>query len=176
MQLSVRLAGVAVVCVSMMSAQEANPLVAELKTSYNTIKNNFIRIAEKMPEEYYSYKPVDGVETFGRRVAHIADANYAVCAGLKGENKKLGSAAKTAKAELVAAARESFGYCDSVIETLTDTTALETIPALGGPPLPKGTMRTRLFTLYNLVRHSNEVYGNMSVYLRLKGVVPPSSE
>ena len=174
--MNVRLAGVALLGVAVMGAQEPNPLVAELKTSYGTIKNNFIRIAEKMPEEFYSYKPVDAVETFGRRVAHIADANYAVCSGLKGENKKLGSAVKTAKADLVTAARESFAYCDSVIEALTDARALETIPALGGPPLPKGTMRTRLFTLYNLVRHSNEVYGNMSVYLRLKGVVPPSSE
>lgn len=171
-----KVAGMALAGATMLSAQGANPLVAELKTSYGNIKNSFVRIAEKMPEEFYGYKPVEGLETFGRRVAHIADANYAVCSGLKGENKRLGSAAKTAKADLVAAAKESFAYCDSVIDSLTDEQALETTPALGGPPLPAGTRRTRLFTLYNLVRHSNEVYGNMSLYLRLKGIVPPTSE
>jgi uncharacterized damage-inducible protein DinB len=164
------------VVAGVLGAQQPNPLVLELKTSYNTIKSNFLRIAEKMPEEFYGYRPVDGVETFGRRVAHIADANYSVCSALKGENKRLGSAAKTAKADLVAAAKESFAYCDSVVDNLTDVEALRTTPALGGPPLPPGTLRTRLFTLYNMVRHSNEVYGNMSVYLRLKGVVPPTSE
>lgn len=162
------------VCVLL--AQGANPLVAEMRASYEVVKRNFVRMAEKMPEEFYGFKPVDEVETFGRRVAHIADANYAVCSGLNGEPKRLGAAAKTAKAELVAAAKESFALCDSVIDALTDAKALETTAALGGPPLPTGTTRTRLFTLYNMVRHSNEVYGNMSVYLRLKRVVPPSSE
>jgi uncharacterized damage-inducible protein DinB len=159
-----------------LSAQTANPLMLELKTSYATVKGNFIRMAEKMPEEFYSYKPVDGLETFGRRVAHIADANYTVCSTLKGEQRRLDSAAKTAKADLVSAAKESFALCDAVIDELSDAKALETTPFIGGPPLPPGTMRTRLFTLYNMVRHSNEVYGNMSLYLRLKGVVPPSSE
>jgi uncharacterized damage-inducible protein DinB len=162
--------------VGALRAQQPNPLVLELKTSYATIKSNFLRIAEKMPEEFYGYKPVDGVETFGRRVAHIADANYTVCSTLKGEPKRLGSAAKTAKVDLVAAAKESFALCDSVVDALTDAKALETTPFIGGPPLLPGTMRTRLFTLYNMVRHSNEVYGYMSVYLRLKGLVPPSSE
>jgi hypothetical protein len=110
-------------------------------------------------------------------VAHIADANMSVCTGLNGERRSAGAAAKTSKAELVAALKESFAYCDGIFDSLTDATAVEMVSGtLGGPVAPAGTTRTKLFTLYNLVRHSNEMYGYMSVYLRLKGVVPPTSE
>src|SRR5712691_1559420 len=83
-------------------AQTANPLLAEVKESYTNIKNNLQKMAEKMPAENYGFRPVPEIETFGRRVAHIADANMNVCAGLNGERKPLGAAAKTAKADLVA--------------------------------------------------------------------------
>jgi len=116
------------------------------------------------------------VETFGRRVAHIADANMNVCAGLKGERKSLGATSKTSKAELVAAIKESFAYCDGLMDSMTDATALEIGSSrFGGPPSASPT-RSKLATLYNMVRHSNEVYGYMCVYLRLKGIVPPTSE
>ncbi|HSR06095.1 MAG TPA: DinB family protein [Bryobacteraceae bacterium] len=160
-----------------MDGQPANPLSAELRVSYTYVKTNLIKMAEKMPAENYEFRPTPEVETFGRRVAHITNANTNVCAGLKGESKSAGAAAKTSKAELVAALKEAFAYCDSVFDSLTDAAATEMVSgALGGPVAPVGTTRSKLFTLYNLVRHSNELYGNMSVYLRLKGVVPPTSE
>jgi uncharacterized damage-inducible protein DinB len=158
-----------------LAAQTANPLSSELRVAYTTIKTNLLKMADKMPDDRYLFKPVPEIETFGRRVAHIADANYRTCAGLKGERKALGAASKTAKPDLVAAIRESFAYCDGVFESLTDATAVEMVNgAIGSPPFP-GQMRTRLSTLWNVVRHSNEMYGYMSVYLRLNGVVPPSS-
>ena len=96
------------------------------------------------------------------------------CAGSKGEIRSLDSASKTTKADLVAALQESFAYCDSVFESLTDSSAHEMVSGrIGSPPAPEP--RTRLSTLWNVVRHSNELYGYMAVYLRLKGVVPPSS-
>jgi len=158
-----------------LAAQTANPLSNELRVSYTTIKTNLLKMADKMPGDRYLFKPVPEIETFGRRVAHIADANYRTCAGLKEERKSLGAASKTAKPDLVAAIKESFAYCDGVFESLTDATAVEMVAgAIGSPPVP-GQMRTRLSTLWNVVRHSNEMYGYMSVYLRLNGVVPPSS-
>jgi uncharacterized damage-inducible protein DinB len=157
-----------------LAAQTANPVSSELRVAYTTIKTNLLKMAEKMPDDRYLFRPVPEIETFGRRVAHIADANYRTCAGTKGERKTLGAAAKTAKAELVAALKESFAYCDSVFDSLTDAAALEMVAGqIGSPPVPG--MRTRLSTLWNVVRHSNELYGYMSVYLRLNGVVPPSS-
>jgi len=156
-------------------AQTPNPLSAEVKWSYNSIKNNLLKLADKMPADSYSFRPVPEVETFGRRVAHIADANMNVCAGLNGERKPLGAAAKTSKADLVAALKESFAYCDGVFDALTDATAREMVSSRLGGPFPPDPTRSRLATLYNLVRHSNEMYGYMAVYLRLKGIVPPTS-
>lgn len=161
-------------CAGGLSAQTANPLSTELLQSYTIIKNNLLKMAQKMPDDTYSFQPTPEVETFARRVAHIAGANYRTCAGLKGEVRSLKAFSKTSKADLVAALQESFAYCDSVFDSLTDATAVEMVPGrIGSPPTP--TPRTRLSTMWNVVRHSNEMYGYMAVYLRLKGVVPPTS-
>jgi hypothetical protein len=155
--------------------QAQNPLSSEVKWTYGVIKNNLLKMAEKMPADYYSFRPTPDVENFARRVAHIADANMNVCTGLNGERKPLGAAAKTSKEELVAALKESFTYCDRVFEALTDANAVEMVSSRLGGPFPPTPMRSKLATLYNLVRHSNEMYGYMAVYLRLKGIVPPTS-
>ena len=156
-------------------AQSSNPLSGEVKWSYTSIKNNLTKLADKMPAENYGFRPTPEVETFARRVAHIADANMSVCTGLNGERKPLGAASKTSKAELVAALKESFSYCDRVFDALTDATAVELVSSRLGGPFPPEPTRSKLATLYNLIRHSNEMYGYMAVYLRLSGVVPPTS-
>jgi hypothetical protein len=156
-------------------AQSPNPLSAEVKFTYTTVKNNLLKLADKMPAEHYSFRPTPDVETFARRIAHIADANMSVCTGLNGERKPLGAASKTSKMELVAALKESFAYCDKVFDALTDATAVELVSSRLGGPFPPEPTRSRLATLYNLVRHSNEMYGYMAVYLRLNGVTPPTS-
>jgi len=162
-------------CAVSAPAQTPDPLSAEVKWMYGTIKNNLLKLAEKMPAENYSFRPAPEVETFGRRVAHIADANMNVCSGLNGERKPLGAASKTSKMELVAALKESFAYCDGVFDSLTDANARDVVSSRLGGPFPPEPTRSRLATLYNLVRHSNEMYGYMAVYLRLKGIVPPTS-
>lgn len=157
--------------------QTGNPLSSEIRLSYTTIKTNLLKMAERMPTENYGFQPVPEIETFGRRVAHIAGANFRTCAGLKGEQKTLNVVAKTSKEDLVAALKESFAYCDTVFDAMTDSIASQMENGrIGSPPSPNGETRTRLSLLYSVVRHSNEMYGYMSVYLRLKGVVPPSTE
>jgi hypothetical protein len=159
----------------MLTAQAANPLSTEVKWSYTSIKGNLLKLADKMPAENYGFRPTPDVETFARRIAHIADANMNVCTGLNGERKPLGAASKTSKPELVAALKESFAYCDRVFDALTDAAAVELVSSRLGGPFPPEPTRSRLATLYNLVRHSNEMYGYMAVYLRLNGVIPPTS-
>ena len=160
---------------AVLSAQTQNPLSSEVRWSYTSIKTNLLKMADKMPAENYSFKPTAEVETFARRIAHIAEANMNICAGLNGERKPLGAASMTSKAELVAALKESFSYCDRVFDSLTDATAVEMVSSRLGGPFPPEPTRSRLATLYNLIRHSNEMYGYMAVYLRLKGVTPPTS-
>ena len=157
------------------AGQTANPLSGEVRFMYNTVKTNLTKMADKMPADKYSFKPTPEVETFARRMAHIAGANLSICSSLNGENKTLGGAPMTTKAELVAALKQSFEACDRVFDSLTDATAMEKVNSRMGGPFPPEATRSRLATLYNLVRHSNEMYGYMAVYLRLNGVTPPTS-
>jgi len=155
-------------------AQTSGPLSTELRQSYTIVKTNLLKMAEKMPAEDYAFRPTPEIETFAQRVSHIARANLRTCAGLNGETKTLTTPAKTEKADLVAALQESFAYCDGVFNALTDASAAEMVNGRIGSP-PTSQPQTRLSILWNVIRHSNEMYGYMSVYLRLKGIVPPST-
>lgn len=139
-----------------------------LKGAYTRIKGNFQKAAEKMPEENYSFKAAAGVESFGERVAHIAN-QMGTCSALNGQRKPSSAAGKTSKADLVAALSESFVECDKAFDALTDANAMESVAAGRG-------MQPRINALYGVVVHANEVYGAMGVYMRIKGIVPPSSE
>ena len=150
-------------------AQTAPSAAAATKAAYGRIKANFQKAAEKMPEEYYAFAPVPAVETFGQRVAHIADSQMGACTAIAGERKMGTAKSKTAKADLVSALSDSFAACDKVFDALTDANAMEAVSAGRG-------QQVRIAALYGIVVHANEVYGAMGVYLRLKGIVPPSSE
>src|SRR5438270_10236392 len=84
---------------------------AILQGAYGRIKTNFQKAAEKMPEENYNFKPAEGIETFGQRVAHIAN-QMTTCSAINGQRKPSSAAGKTSKADLVAALAESFTECD----------------------------------------------------------------
>ena len=153
-----------------LQAQTANPMSTELKQMYTGLKNNLTKMAEKMPEDNYSFKATPEIRTFGQLIGHIADSQARTCSVVNGgEAKNLGASSKTSKADLVAALKESFAICDTAYDGLTDATASEMIKT------PRG-QRSKLGALAGNVSHSNEEYGYTSVYMRLKGIVPPSSE
>jgi hypothetical protein len=153
-----------------LQAQDANPISANLKASWNNVKGLLTRMAEKMPEENYRFKPVPAIEDFGQRMAHVAAFNMRGCALVKGDQKVIKVGAAPTKAEVVAALKESSDECDAVFNSLTDAEALKTVDAGRGP-------RAKLAILQGLVlEHSQEVYGYAAVYMRLKGIVPPSSD
>lgn len=150
-------------------AQTANPLSTEAKQAYTGIKNNLTKMAEKMPEENYGFKPTPEMRSFGQLVAHVADSQARTCSAVNGAAKSVDAASKTAKADLVAALGQAFAICDTAYDSLTDAAANEMIKT------PRG-QRSKLGALVGNTTHDNEEYGYMAVYLRLKGVVPPSSE
>jgi uncharacterized damage-inducible protein DinB len=150
-------------------AQPANPLSAELKQMYTGVKNNLTKMAEKMPEEHYSFKATAEIRTFGQLIGHVADSQARTCSALNGEPKALNASSKTTKADLVAALKESFAMCDKAVDGLTDAKAVEMV-TMGN------RQSTRVGALARTISHSNEEYGYMAVYMRLKGIVPPSSE
>ena len=147
-----------------------NPLSSDLKNSYKGIKNTITRAADKMSDADYAFKASPMERTYGEMVGHIADVQLALCGNAKGEQKKGIAEGKTSKADLVAALKTSFDYCDGVYDSLTDADAA-TMVTLFGP-----RKATKLAVLNFNIAHDNEMYGQMVVYLRLKGLVPPSSE
>jgi uncharacterized damage-inducible protein DinB len=162
----------AVLCIGMgASALHAqNPLSADTKFWYTTIKGFAIRAAEKMPEANYSFRPAPEVRTFGQIVGHIADDQYFFCSGVKGESKETEiEKTVTSKPELVAKLKEAFAYCDAVYDSFTDDHATEKIKTFVGE-------RTKLSMLNFNYAHTYEHYGNIVTYMRIKGLVPPSSE
>ena len=129
------------------------------------------RAAGKMPEEQYAFKPDPAVRSFGQILGHVADANYSFCSGVLGESSPSPGIekTKTTKAELRVALHDAFAYCNRAYDGLTDAGANETVKAFGQE-------RNKLGVLWFNASHNLEHYGNLVVYMRLKGMVPPSSE
>lgn len=162
---------VALAASSSLFAQQAQTEVAALKGAYNSIKNNLTKAAEKMPEDQYGFKASPDIRTFGALIAHVADVQGRICAAAAGSEAPPSAGSKTAKADLVAALNHSFEICDGVFNSLSeaDSTKMMKMGRMGE--------RSEFGTLWTLIiAHSNEEYGYLSVYLRLKGIVPPSSE
>ena len=151
-------------------AQE-NPISAFQKGAYARVKDILLRSADKMPEENYSFKPTDSVRSFGQIVGHVADAQYLFCSIALGEkNPGLNiEKSKTSKADLIAALKEAFAYCDKAYDGLTDASAVQTVTLFGKDAPRLGALEV------NLV-HNMEHYGKLTTYMRLKNIVPPTSE
>ena len=142
------------------------------KNFYNYTKQNLIRTAEKMPAEHFSFKPTSDVRSFAEVFGHIIDTNYMACAGVRGEanpNKVEFEKTLKTKDEVVKAVKASFDYCDGAMKNLTEANLKETFKS-GTRDVPKTS------PLLLLIAHGQEHYGNLVTYMRLKGVVPPSSE
>lgn len=152
------------------SAQSANPLSMEARQAYTSTKNNILRSAEKMPEENYGFKPAPRVRTFGQILGHVAEEQYIFCGAVRGEQKAVDiEKTKTSKADLLAALRESFAYCDAAYDGLTDRAAVEMVRV-------GAAEHTKLRMLWVNTVHGNSHYGNLVTYMRVKGLVPPSTE
>jgi uncharacterized damage-inducible protein DinB len=165
---------VGIVCISgaALRGQVTYPFIGELKQNYGIVKNNLVRMAEKMPEEHYSFKPAAEIRSFAESVAHVADSQARSCSLVNGgEAKLVNAASRTTKADLVAALKESYAICNAAFDALSDAGASQMV-RLGQSPRE----RSKLGLLAGVISHSNEQYGYMAVYLRLKGIVPPSSE
>jgi hypothetical protein len=151
------------------AAQAGNPLVAESRQAYNQIKNNLTAMAAKMPAESYEFKASPDIRTFGELMAHVADTQTGACSGLRGQRRQGDAATKKTKDDMVAALKASFDECDAAWDATTEANAFEM--STGGR-----MRRSRLGTLIGNTIHDNEEYGYGSIYLRLKGIVPPSSD
>lgn len=149
-------------------------IAAGLQAAYTRVKTMVVQSADKMPEADYGFKPVNEIRSYGQLWGHVANFHYGTCAQVKGvpnpnQGNNLENTATT-KAAVVKALADSFAFCDDAFATLTDQTAVELL--MGG----RGGPRAKLVVLNQIVEHDNEMYGIGTVYQRLKGIVPPSTE
>lgn len=159
------------------SAQAQAPAPSPLETMagglaqlYRSIKVNVIEAAELMPEEHFAFKPASDVRSFGELVGHVTNTHYNFCSAARGvpSTAKINHETLKTKTELVAALKASVEFCDAAYADLTDAQVLA--PAkFGQASITKG------YALTFNIAHDNEHYGNMVTYLRLKGLVPPST-
>jgi uncharacterized damage-inducible protein DinB len=131
---------------------------------FNGVSRNLEGAAEAMPAEKFGYKPAAGEMTFAEWLNHSTERNYQDCAALKGEAQP--EAAKKvpelkSKAEVSQALKDSLAYCSAALEGVDEA------KVLASPQLT--------YSLLHTVVHNNEIYGNLAVYLRTSGIVPPST-
>jgi uncharacterized damage-inducible protein DinB len=179
------LVGMAVLSVALPAAAQQNPqepptVAAFVRNLYMARKNETVRSAEKMPEEFYGLRPGAQMEvrTFGQHVAHIANFNFLWCSEAKGEaNPNAGvnlQETLRTKAEFLKALNDSFAYCDAAYNALTDASGAESLDIT-----QEGGRRTRLPRMGLLILnlgHDDEVYGSIVTSMRMKNIVPPASE
>jgi uncharacterized damage-inducible protein DinB len=149
----------------------ANPLVTVSKNMYAIAKNDILGSVNKVPDELWSFQPTPEVRTFAQLFAHVADGQYEFCgaaAGGESPAKGIEKSQKT-KADITSAIKEAFAYCDATYAKMTDANAAEMVSFFN--------MRiTKLGAMDFNIAHTMEHYGNLVTYMRLKGIVPPSSE
>lgn len=148
----------------------ANPVMGSITPAYQQIRDYLVATAEQVPEADYGFKPTPDVRSLGQLIGHVANAQFMICAAALGEQSAgtQNYEQVTEKAALVEALRASNAVCDRAYAQ-TDQAVLQTAQLFGQE-------RTRLGVLVLNTSHNWEHYGNLVTYLRLRGLVPPSSQ
>lgn len=158
-------------------ADALSPSLASVaQKMHATIRRDLAEAAASMPAEEYGFRPTPEVRTFGQLIGHVVNANRLFCSAAKGEATpdQTNYEQVTGKAALVKALNEALAYCDEVYAATTDANFSQ--PIRIGPAVGQGAADTvRGAVLMFNVAHNNEHYGNIVVYMRLKGHVPPST-
>ena len=144
--------------------------VGSARSVWNGMTQNIIKSAEQMPEADYAFKPVATVRSFGELIGHVAGAQYMFCAAALGDAPRgeadIEKTVKT-KAGLIEAMKASTEYCKKAYAQ-TDAASAAALELFG-------QKTTRMYALTLNAAHNGEHYGNIVTYLRMKGMVPPSS-
>ena len=163
---------VAVAPVSVFAQQPPAAIaIAAIRTQWQGAIGNITKAAEELSEADYAYRPVATVRTFGELIGHVAGSQNLMCAAALGDKQPAEDAvekAATSKAALVAALKASTAYCEK---------AYAISAASAGMPVEMfGDKSTKVGALALNAVHDGEHYGNIVTYMRMKGMVPPSSK
>ena len=143
-------------------------------------EEEFVPAAEAMPEEKFNFAPTEGefkgVRTFAQQIKHVAAVNYEVGAAILEQkppidlNGEAGPASITSKADIIKFLKDSFAYAHKAIATINEMNLTDTVIS----PFGEGKI-TRLGMASALSWHAYDHYGQMVVYLRMNGIIPPAS-
>lgn len=145
--------------------------VATLKDLWMGPIGNVIQAAQDVPDSMYSFRPVPTVRSFGQLIGHVAGAQNYICSLILGDPERPEDGIEksvTTKAGLVAALKASSDYCLKAYAIAES--------ASGQHARFHGQDRTKLFLLVLNAAHDDEHYGNIVTYMRMNGMVPPSSK
>jgi len=151
-------------------------LAGSAKAMHAMIRRDLAEAAENMPADEYAFQPTPQVRTFAQIIGHVANANFFFCSQVAGEKSPATADYKQIadKAALVKALNDSLAYCDRVYAATTDANFVQPVQIANvGGTGSTNTVRGAML-MYNIT-HNNEHYGNLVVYMRLKGHVPPST-
>jgi len=165
-------AAVAATAIVARPAAQTASIQADFLKDWQGQKDTLVKIAQAMPENKFSFKATPAQRSFGEHVMHIAQINVMFLGMLKAAapappiNMKA-----TSKADTIKAMSDSFDYGLAILKEQTDQTM---VGGVQGPPFMGFSTRARMFEF--LVGHTQDTYGQMVVYLRLNGLVPPASQ
>ena len=148
-------------------------LACDVQGDWERTRNLFLGLVNAMPDDKWSFKPTPAQQTFAERVMHVATIDPAMLGTLGGKTPipAITNPKATTKAEVVAALQTSFDYGAALIKEFNDQQLAERIASM--PFL--GPSASRLKVIYFSMQHTNDIYGQLVVYLRLNGVTPPAS-
>ena len=152
-------------------------MAATAKAMHATIRRDLAEAAEVMPAEDFSFKPTPQVRSFAQLVGHVVNANFFFCSQAKGAAMPTTTNFETVtdKATLVKGMNDALAWCDDAYQSTTDANFAQAVTMPGFTGMNPKTNTTRGAILFFNTTHNNEHYGNIVVYLRLKGKVPPST-
>jgi uncharacterized damage-inducible protein DinB len=146
------------------------------QTMHATIRKNLADAAALMLPADYAFKPTPEVRSFAQLIGHVTNANFLFCSQAAGEAMPgmTNHETLTDKAALVTALTSSLALCDRAYAATTDATFSQPLKVAAGQGMAASETTRGAVLMFN-VAHNNEHYGNIVVYLRLRGLVPPST-
>ncbi len=165
----------AIAAVLLLAAVTSTPAEAQVTGSLNGLHditvNHLKATAEKVPADLYDFRPTEDVRSLGQILAHVANAQYSFCSVASGQDSPLSENLEetaTTKEQITAALADAFAYCDDVYASMTDERASAMVNLFGSEMAVAGVLA------FNSM-HNYEHYGNLVTYMRINGIVPPSS-
>jgi len=152
-------------------------MASSAKAMFATIRRDLADAADAMPAEDFGFKPTPEVRSFAQLIGHVVNANFFFCSQAKGAAMPATTNFERVadKAALIKGLNEALAYCDDVYDSTSDANFNQAVTMTGFPGMNAKTPTNRGLVLIFNTTHNNEHYGNIVVYLRLKGKVPPST-